>query len=511
MNPIGLLAVVPDWLSNWLTPIWILSLGIVIGIALLGLLWLVVLTISRRAAADIWETSTEGVLQYVLWLAGFAFAVAVTGFLVVRDPGDILASVPRLPMSGTQAVEATVPPSDASLGFRTEDAVPLAVHFDGTELRAVHIEAGGLVVVSNRRLDANAMPGDDGTVKVEDNIPYDWFRAADVTAPFGTDRVEGLYAYNLSSEPVTVAVELNTAPVYPEVGAIPVAAISTAGLFLLFWILRVVTPKTSAIALATAKSEMAQPLFLIIVLFGAFALFVFLFIPYNTFGEDIKMLKDSGFTLLMILCIIQAVWAASSSVYEEVEGRTALTVLSKPIGRREFILGKYLGIVSLVALQFIVLGFVFLIVVSYKPIYDARETANYAPVWQQCHVEVMLTIPGLVLAFLETVVLAGLSVAISTRLPMLANFVICFTIYVLGHLTPLLVQSSVAAFEPVVFFGTLVATLIPVLDHFNIQAAVAAGVEVPGKYLFFALLYCLLYSAVAMLLALALFEDRDLA
>jgi hypothetical protein len=50
-----------------------------------------------------------------------------------------------------------------------------------------------------------------------------------------------------------------------------------------------------------------------------------------------------------------------------------------------------------------------------------------------------------------------------------------------------------------------------VLDHFNVQAAVAGGVDVPITYLAWALLYCVLYSAAAMLLALILFEDRDLA
>ena len=115
------------------------------------------------------------------------------------------------------------------------------------------------------------------------------------------------------------------------------------------------------------------------------------------------------------------------------------------------------------------------------------------------------------LVFLETVVLAALSVAISTRLPMLANFVTMFSVYVLGHLTPLIVHSSWGGLEPVVFIGRLIATVVPVLDHFNIQAAVAAGVTVPQSYLLGSLIYCILYSSMAMLLALVLFEDRDLA
>jgi hypothetical protein len=112
---------------------------------------------------------------------------------------------------------------------------------------------------------------------------------------------------------------------------------------------------------------------------------------------------------------------------------------------------------------------------------------------------------------MEAVVLAAISVAISTRLPMLPNLLICGSIYVLGNLGPLIVQSAIGRNEFVAFFGQLVALVLPMLDVFNIQAAVAGGKHVPLDYLAWALLYCALYSAVAMLFALILFEDRDLA
>jgi hypothetical protein len=59
--------------------------------------------------------------------------------------------------------------------------------------------------------------------------------------------------------------------------------------------------------------------------------------------------------------------------------------------------------------------------------------------------------------------------------------------------------------------GIFISAVLPVLEAFNIQAAVAAGREVPYDYLLWSLAYCCLYSLVAMLLALILFEDRDLA
>ena len=94
---------------------------------------------------------------------------------------------------------------------------------------------------------------------------------------------------------------------------------------------------------------------------------------------------------------------------------------------------------------------------------------------------------------------------------MLANFIICFSIYVLGHLTPLIVQSSVGKFAPVQFVAELLSAVLPILDHFNITAAVATGAAVPYHYLGWALVYSLLYGVIALLLALLLFEDRDLA
>ena len=112
---------------------------------------------------------------------------------------------------------------------------------------------------------------------------------------------------------------------------------------------------------------------------------------------------------------------------------------------------------------------------------------------------------------LEVLIFVAISVAISTRFRILANFLICFSVYVLGHLTPLLVQSSLAEFEPVVVFGNLIAIVFPVLNHFDIQAAINTNSVVPYSYMGWSIIYTFLYGAMAMLLALVLFEDRDLA
>jgi ABC-type transport system involved in multi-copper enzyme maturation permease subunit len=289
--------------------------------------------------------------------------------------------------------------------------------------------------------------------------------------------------------------------------------VAALGLFVVSVIFQLAAPRMTAIARTTAKEAISQPLFYIVLFPGMFVLAFLAILPYNTFGEDIKFYKDCGLQLMMVLGVFLALWTASLSIAEEIEGRTALTVLSKPIARWQFIMGKFFGILWPVVVLFIVLGAIFLSCVSYKVSYDARETAQSDPTAAVCGEQVAQIAPGLALVFMETAVLAAISVAISTRLPMLANLMICGSIYILGHLVPILANSAVGKIPQVGFVASLLSAILPVLENFNVTgiAYFEPGKVVPIGYIGLAGVYCLLYCGLAMLLALLLFEDRDLA
>ncbi len=251
-------------------------------------------------------------------------------------------------------------------------------------------------------------------------------------------------------------------------------------LLAVFWtVLSVVLPKMAAIAWTTAKEALVQPLFYMLLAVGFFVIVLLLYIPYYTFGEDTKFFEDNALTLVMLLAIILSLWTASSSVAEEIEGRTALTVLCKPISRRDFVLGKFLGILGPVAIMFIILGAFYLTFVSIKVVYDARECSLPEPNSAACYAEVWRMAPGLLLAFMEATVMAAISVAISTRLGFLPNLVICFSIYVLGNLLPTLAQVAMGQMAIVPFLADLMSAILPVLDHFNIYGPISTGSSVP--------------------------------
>ena len=285
--------------------------------------------------------------------------------------------------------------------------------------------------------------------------------------------------------------------------------------FLLFgvavFLIRAYLPKIGAVAWITAKEALFQPLFVILMLVGIFTLFIFLLIPYNTLGEDIKLVITQGLVVVKLFAAFFAVWTASSTIAEELEGKTALTALAKPLGRTKFIIGKYAGVMITVTLLFLILGTFFLHSISFKLVYDARESAKDVPSAIDCATAVMAVLPNLVLAYLETLILAAIAIAISTRLPLLPNLSLVLMIYLLGNLVPVIVQSAMGEIAMVVFVANMLSMVLPVLDHFNMDTAVAMEEVVSWGYVGMAFLYAALYCGAMLVVSLLLFEDRDLA
>jgi len=271
--------------------------------------------------------------------------------------------------------------------------------------------------------------------------------------------------------------------------------------------------KTQAgiIARATTKEAIRQPVFPMLMAMALVITVVNTFLPFFTLGEDFKLLIDCGLMTILVCGLLQAIWTSSTSIAEEIEGRTAMTLLSKPINRRQFVVGKYIGILTSILWLLLPVVICFLALVYYKVGYDAKESGNPFPEHAMRMEVVRQVIPSLILIFMEIAMLTAVSVAISTRLPMVVNMVSCFAIFVIGNLTPVMVQAGVLKLEFVSFMARLIATVLPTLDHFNTETATARDMMVPPDYIAYAALYSAAYSAAAILVAFILFEDRDLA
>ena len=278
--------------------------------------------------------------------------------------------------------------------------------------------------------------------------------------------------------------------------------------------------RTGIIARSTTMEATRQPLFILLMSLAIILMLILAFLPYLTFGEDIKMFKDGGLATILISGILLAVWTASTSISQEIEGRTAMTLLSKPINRRQFIVGKYVGILQAVLLLVLPLVVAFCALIYFKVGYDAREQSKEIPEFFDLEnmrpnmdrlLPVLQAIPPMFLVLCEIAVMAAVSVAISTRAPLVVIMTSSFAIFVIAHIAPVLVQQESGGLEPVRFVANLIAIALPGLEFFNTQTAVSTDTIVDPVYLGTAVLYCACYSTMAILLAFILFEDRDLA
>jgi ABC-type transport system involved in multi-copper enzyme maturation permease subunit len=492
-----------------------LFIGLAIAMLCAIVAWAFVFCSGRQASKSAWSVLTEGAAGYI---ASVALGVVVLGAGIWLVGSQMLTAIVDHPLETLHSLPAV---------FSSGQQAPLIVKLPGKpvdgEASWIQLEMPRdikLVKDFNLTSTTTVVLGDAAEVSKFQRTPYrlaaseaiQWAQPQPLTdLPISLQDGAAVFAQNQEIEEATVTVQYATNAPVPQAASLLSIALATWLLGLAILLQNAVAPRVSAVSLATMKNELAQPLFLVLMAIGTVLVVMFEFLSFNTFGEDIKLLKDCGITTIMLLAAFQGVWSASSSISEEIEGRTALTVLCKPIQRRSFVVGKFMGLFWLLALMFIVLGVMLLVAVAYKPIYDAREASLDMPTWQACHAEMMHTVPGLAMGFMQAILLTAVSVALATRLPLLANLSVCFAIYVIGNLTTSIVSSTVGAFPIVEFIAQLIATVIPILEHFQLQTAIDADRPITMSLLSGNLIYCLLYILLAMFLALLLFEDRDLA
>ncbi|QDV83911.1 hypothetical protein TBK1r_28540 [Stieleria magnilauensis] len=477
-------------------------IGLVMGYAIIYAMW-------YRTRVEWGEILTEGIVPYVLSVAGLFVLVGLAGSYFISDPMRFVRSLSEVHLVGDGVTEValTIPGADPSVSPDAATFHPQSIDYDLTGISELKITTDKTVMLADGAemidFERNPTRVDAGETLV--------FRYQDRDQPPLPQDPSRFHIQNRELDPATVTITMTSIPRVPEVTQ---AAGIGAMVFFLFSGLvafRQAAPRVWALAWSTAKNEMAQTLYLILLVIGVVGVIIFSIYPFNTLGDDIRMFKDSSVTLIMVLAMLQAVWSSGTSVSEEIEGRTALTVLSKPVSRRSFLLGKYAGIIMSVAVMFVIIGAVLLLLMAYKPIYDARETPAATPIWEIGFEEIMSTVPVLGLYFMQTMVIASIAVALATRLPLLANLILCFVIYVIGNLTQPLVASAQGENPLVGFFGNLIAVIVPNLNIFNVQSAMDSGSQVPWIYLAGSFNYLVCFAVAIWMLAMLLFEDRDLA
>ena len=248
------------------------------------------------------------------------------------------------------------------------------------------------------------------------------------------------------------------------------------------------------IARNTVSEALSRIILQLILIFALMFLLLGFFFTYMTPGEEDQMLKDLGLTVITIFGLVLAIFMGVSLIQPEIERRTLYALLAKPVRRLEFMVGKYLGAIAVLAISMIVMG-----VVLVGALYLKQH------MWT----------PGLLIAlvgvFLSLMIMTALVMMVSTFASSLMAMVSGFVFWAVGYgqaYTRQLAEHSDNRVSSTLL--QVMSAILPDFTYLDLRLPVIDGVPIPLGLLSKMGIYGLGYSIVVLAVAAILFNEREM-
>lgn len=230
-----------------------------------------------------------------------------------------------------------------------------------------------------------------------------------------------------------------------------------------------------------------------LVVFALMLLFLSLALGQLTFDENIRLSANFGFTGIHIAIVVLAVFVGSSLVSKEIEKQTILTLLARPISRAQFILGKAMGLLSVL---FVVALGLAAILSTFLFFLDFKFSIEYA-----------IAVAGILF---ESALLLALAMFFGSFAKPMMTVIFTAAIFLLGHwvdsLHFFIQKSDSQAFKAV---GTAISFIVPNLERFNWRAAPVYGVSIAPTEVLAATVSMLGWLLVLISATVLIFRRRD--
>jgi ABC-type transport system involved in multi-copper enzyme maturation permease subunit len=312
----------------------------------------------------------------------------------------------------------------------------------------------------------------------------------------------------------------------------------------------------------TFLESIRQPIFGVLILVASLLLIMNLNVAAYTMDDDNKQLLDMGLSTLFVTCIFLAAFTATGVLSQEIENKTVLTVVSKPVSRPIFVLGKYAGVAAAIGVGYWLLAIVFMLTLRHKVMQTASDAfdgpvivfgflglfvsligsaiGNYLYHWvftsslvislcitqtlaiflvlfinkdwvfQSPMVDLQETITpqlvmGLFLLFQGLLIVTAIAITTSTRVGQVMTIMVCSGFMVLGLTSDyMFAEASEKTAWGMVLFRT-----IPNLHMFWPADALTQGLPITPSFVGIVTLYCVMMVGGFLSLAVALFQTRE--
>jgi len=243
-----------------------------------------------------------------------------------------------------------------------------------------------------------------------------------------------------------------------------------------------------------------------VVLLSAIALAAFsvLLGEWSVFDREF-VVKSVTVSVISISGLFIALFAGVGQVQKEIQKKTIHTLLAKPVSREAFLLGKYIGLLALIALHVILLSLTLFFVLW------AINGSISIPIIQACY-----------LVFWELAIVLAFAVLFSTYSSALISSIFSFGIYLIGHLSNQILKEVYFAYrisdegsflyehgEFVYNIAKGIHYIFPNLFRFNASMQAAHSITLEASYIIWNSLYAVGYSSIVLCLAALLFRKKD--
>lgn len=313
-----------------------------------------------------------------------------------------------------------------------------------------------------------------------------------------------------------------------------------------------------SIAKNTFTETIRQPVYAVIVVTVVLLYILAPFITMYSLDEDVKLLRELGLSTLFLAGLFIAVFSATGAVTEEIESKTITTILSKPVPRPIFILGKFTGVACAVAVAHYLLTAIYLLISRFGVLERATDEPDMPVVWigtiiifstllisaflnynydwnfpaSAILTASVLSIFGILfltftdkewhfgtfvaafnhfdvyaslLLLFGVLILVAAAVLFSCRFNVVLTLIFCVAVFMLGLISDWIASEYAAKY----LWAQIFTILLPNMQIFWVSDAIYETGSVPAPYLLKGLSYSACYTAGILALAVALFQRRQ--
>jgi len=282
--------------------------------------------------------------------------------------------------------------------------------------------------------------------------------------------------------------------------------------------------RVGAIGRNTFTELVRQKVFYFLLLFGLVIIGNSAFLAKFSFQEEFQMMKDVALGAMSVFLSLLAILATAMLLPRDLEDRTIFTILSKPVPRYEYLMGKLLGVLFLLALSTLVMGTLFLIVLLAREqsalIETQRSLSGSSQELASALAEIRKAafswdlIPAMVILLVKGILLASLTLLVSTFATSgIFAILVSVSAYFIGHLQVTAREywlGGIGVHWWTRIFTALIALVFPDLQAFNLTDDIVAGTSLPMSVFWQTVVLGGVYTAVYYSLACFLFQNREL-